>query len=132
MSTSILLQLLEVRFRRHCTWIGRTRRKSCQVFRANFESLQASDIKTLVTSCWCVSKLGISKTVGGIWRKNQPQSLNLRYTQLFFFLLLRLQMRQLTNQHGIPLIVDDRLDVALAVDADGWKTRDWIFFMVNT
>ena len=41
-------------------------------------------------------------------------------------------MRQLTNQHGIPLIVDDRLDVALAVDADGWKTRDWIFFMVNT
>lgn len=35
-------------------------------------------------------------------------------------------MRQLTHQHGIPLIVDDRLDVALAVDADGWKTQYWI------
>ncbi|CAK9054301.1 unnamed protein product, partial [Durusdinium trenchii] len=29
------------------------------------------------------------------------------------------KMRFLTRQHGIPLIVDDRLDVALAVDADG-------------
>ena len=28
-------------------------------------------------------------------------------------------MRRLTRQHGIPLIVDDRLDVALAVEADG-------------
>lgn len=42
-------------------------------------------------------------------------------------------MRQLTHQHGIPLIVDDRLDVALAVDADGRKTQYWIGnCMVNT
>mmetsp|Transcript_139269 Transcript_139269/g.197188 ORF Transcript_139269/g.197188 Transcript_139269/m.197188 type:complete len:234 (+) Transcript_139269:19-720(+) len=29
------------------------------------------------------------------------------------------QIRELTRKHGVPLIVDDRLDVALAVDADG-------------
>ena len=29
------------------------------------------------------------------------------------------QMRVLTREHGVPLIVDDRLDVALAVEADG-------------
>lgn len=33
-------------------------------------------------------------------------------------------MRQLTQQHHIPLIVDDRLDVALAVEADGLETYE--------
>ena len=37
----------------------------------------------------------------------------------FYVTWLWLQMRQLTQRHDIPLIVDDRLDVALAVDADG-------------
>lgn len=33
-------------------------------------------------------------------------------------------MRQLTQEHHIPLIVDDRLDVALAVEADGLETYE--------
>ena len=37
--------------------------------------------------------------------------------------VFRMQMRLLTRQHQIPLIVDDRLDVALAVDADGPDTQ---------
>lgn len=36
---------------------------------------------------------------------------------------LHLQMRKLTQQHDIPLIVDDRLDVALAVEADGLEAQ---------
>ncbi|MBS1210062.1 MAG: Thiamine-phosphate pyrophosphorylase [Proteobacteria bacterium] len=32
---------------------------------------------------------------------------------------LALQVRELTRARGIPLVVDDRLDLALAIDADG-------------
>lgn len=35
------------------------------------------------------------------------------------FYRLALQLRELTKAYGIPLIINDRVDIALAVDADG-------------
>ncbi len=35
------------------------------------------------------------------------------------FYYLALKMKELVHCHGIPLIINDRLDIALAVDADG-------------
>lgn len=35
------------------------------------------------------------------------------------FLELALAVKEITTRHGIPLIINDRLDIALAIDADG-------------
>lgn len=35
------------------------------------------------------------------------------------FFNIALKMKELTKRHNIPLIINDRLDIALAVDADG-------------
>jgi len=35
------------------------------------------------------------------------------------FYNIALRMKQLTNKYGVPLIINDRLDIMLAVDADG-------------
>lgn len=35
------------------------------------------------------------------------------------FYKLAVQMKELVNSHGVPLIINDRLDIALAVNADG-------------
>jgi thiamine-phosphate pyrophosphorylase len=35
------------------------------------------------------------------------------------FYNIALQLKKITKSHGVPLIINDRLDIALAVDADG-------------
>lgn len=37
------------------------------------------------------------------------------------FLQLAIKLKEITSHHQIPLIINDRLDIALAVDADGMQ-----------
>ena len=47
------------------------------------------------------------------------RALRLQVTDTRRFMALGEELRELTASHGVPLIVDERVDIALAIGADG-------------